>query len=146
MHVSPDGASGSATHCSLTFIPDDSCTIRTASARPIRRQVMTRHTGSLAFTGILLLAFARKPVAQTPEIPKAPRGFDVRRANIERGAVETVDYESKTVGDKRKLVVYLPPGHVKETKYPVFYLLHGKGGNETHWVRAGAAATILDNL
>jgi enterochelin esterase-like enzyme len=92
--------------------------------------------GALALV-LVLIASALAP---------APKGFDARRDGVERGKVETVEYESKTVGEKRKLVVYLPPGFDKEMKYPVFYLLHGKGGNESHWTRIGAANVILDNL
>jgi enterochelin esterase-like enzyme len=95
---------------------------------------------------ILLLAFPYSGVAQPQEVPKAPKGFDVKRGDIERGKVETVDYDSKAVGAKRKLVVYTPPGYDKETKHPVFYLLHGKGGNESNWTKAGSANVILDNL
>jgi len=84
--------------------------------------------------------------AQDKKLANAPKGFDVRKADIERGKVETIEYDSKTVGTKRKLVVYTPPGYDKETKYPVFYLLHGKGGNESNWTKAGSAAAILDNL
>ena len=96
-------------------------------------------------SALLLTAFAAASEAQD-KISKAPKGFDVRQGKIEQGKVETVEYDSKTVGIKRKLLVYLPPGYDKEKKYPVFYLLHGKGGNETHWTRLGAAAVILDNL
>jgi enterochelin esterase-like enzyme len=84
--------------------------------------------------------------AQDSKLPAAPKGFDVRRDKVERGKVETVEYDSKSVGAKRKMVIYVPPGYSKDTKYPVFYLLHGAGGNETHWSRLGAAAVILDNL
>jgi enterochelin esterase-like enzyme len=80
------------------------------------------------------------------EVPKAPAGFDARRDDIERGKVEDIDYESKTVGAKRKLVVYTPPKFDKDVKHPVFYLLHGKGGNEGHWTKFGRANIILDNL
>src|SRR5262249_25434495 len=38
------------------------------------------------------------------------------------------------------------PGYAKDKKYPVLYLLHGKGGNESNWTRVGSAAAILDNL
>jgi enterochelin esterase-like enzyme len=109
---------------------------------------MTRQTNGRLLGGItfLFLALAFQTAAQTQEVPKAPKGFDVRRDNIERGKVETVEYDSKTVGAKRKLVVYTPPGFVKDTKYPVFYLLHGKGGNESNWSKKGSAAVILDNL
>src|SRR5262245_30010876 len=94
--------------------------------------------------GVAFLVVATSIQAQ--EVPKAPKGFDVRRENIDRGKTETIEYESKTLDKKRKLVVYTPPKYDKDTKHPVFYLLHGKGGNETHWSGPGKAAVILDNL
>ena len=44
------------------------------------------------------------------------------------------------------MVVYTPPGYSKDTKYPVLYLLHGAGDDETGWTRKGSADVILDNL
>jgi enterochelin esterase-like enzyme len=80
------------------------------------------------------------------KIDQAPKGFDVKREDVKRGKVETVEYDSKTVGAKRKMVVYTPPGYSKDAKYPVLYLLHGAGDNETGWTKRGSAAVILDNL
>lgn len=86
----------------------------------------------------------------TPSLPAsggdAPAGFDIDRKDIARGKVETVEYDSKSVGGKRKMVIYTPPGYLPERKYPVLYLLHGAGDNETGWQRNGVANTILDNL
>jgi enterochelin esterase-like enzyme len=76
----------------------------------------------------------------------APKGFDVRRDNIARGKVETIEYDSKATGGKRKMVVYTPPGYDPAKKYPAFYLLHGGGDDETGWQRKGSADIILDNL
>jgi enterochelin esterase-like enzyme len=96
---------------------------------------------------VLSLALFTLAQAQTQkQIPQAPKGFDVRRDKIDRGKVETLEYDSKTVGEKRKVVVYTPPGYSKDNKYPVFYLLHGAGGNEGNWTKAGKADVILDNL
>jgi enterochelin esterase-like enzyme len=78
--------------------------------------------------------------------PPAPSGFDARRDGIERGRLEAVEYDSKTVGVKRKMMVYTPPGYSQDKKYPVFYLLHGIGDNESGWTRTGKADIILDNL
>src|SRR5687768_14144120 len=75
-----------------------------------------------------------------------PEGFDKERDGIERGKLETVEYESKTVGVMRKARVYTPPGYSKEKKYPVLYLLHGIGGDEREWTRGGKADVVLDNL
>ena len=57
-----------------------------------------------------------------------------------------MEYDSKSVGAKRKMVVYMPPGYSKDAKYPVLYLLHGAGDDETGWTQEGAADIILDNL
>ena len=81
-----------------------------------------------------------------PELPPMPKGFDTARTGIDKGKVETLEYDSKTTASKRKLVVYTPPGYSKDKKYPVFYLLHGAGGNESNWTKQGKAGIILDNL
>ena len=80
------------------------------------------------------------------ELPAPPKNFDSKREGIERGKVETIEYDSKAAGAKRKMLVYTPPGFSKDQKYPVLYLLHGGGDDETGWTKKGAADVILDNL
>jgi enterochelin esterase-like enzyme len=75
-----------------------------------------------------------------------PDGFDRRREGVERGKLEIVEYDSTTVGGKRKARVYTPPGYASDEKYPVLYLLHGIGGDENEWPRGGSPDAILDNL
>ncbi|WP_029033841.1 alpha/beta hydrolase-fold protein [Salinimicrobium terrae] len=77
---------------------------------------------------------------------KAPEGFDVRRENIARGKIDSINYKSQTVGTTRKALVYTPPQYSKNKKYPVLYLLHGIGGDEKEWLRGGNPHVILDNL
>jgi enterochelin esterase-like enzyme len=81
-----------------------------------------------------------------PAFPQAPEGFDKRRDDIAHGKIETVEYESTTVGNQRKALVYLPAGYSIRRKYPVLYLLHGIGGDEEEWHRGGHPEIILDNL
>ncbi|MBM3791153.1 MAG: esterase family protein [Acidobacteria bacterium] len=57
-----------------------------------------------------------------------------------------IEYDSKTVGTRRKMQVYTPPGYTKDKKYPVLYLLHGIGGDETEWQRFATPDVLLDNL
>lgn len=78
--------------------------------------------------------------------PEAPKGFDVLQSTIAHGKIDTIVYESKTVGTNRKALVYTPPGFNKKTKYPVLYLLHGIGGDEKEWLNGGKPQIILDNL
>ncbi len=81
-----------------------------------------------------------------PAFPDAPEGFDKPRESIAHGNLEMVEYDSKSVGNKRKALVYTPPGYSAGTKYPVLYLLHGIGGDEEEWRRGGHPEIILDNL
>lgn len=78
--------------------------------------------------------------------PDPPESIAKRRDGIARGKLEMVEYESKTVGTTRKMNVYTPPGYSKERKYPVLYLLHGIGGDETEWQRFATPNVLLDNL
>jgi enterochelin esterase-like enzyme len=68
------------------------------------------------------------------------------RDGIPRGRLEMIEYDSKTVGARRKMNVYTPPGYAKDKKYPVLYLLHGIGGDETEWQRFVTPDVLLDNL
>ncbi len=62
------------------------------------------------------------------------------------GDVASIEYDSSVVEGKRPAIVYTPPGYSTDRQYPVLYLLHGIGGNETHWTSFGSADAILDNL
>jgi len=109
---------------------------------------MRRIMSVLAGGGVSLALVLAAPLSAqpTPPLPAAPKGFDQKRESIARGKVETVEYDSKAVGTKRKMVIYTPPGYAPTNKYPVFYLLHGGGDDETGWRQKGSADVILDNL
>ncbi|HEX2854824.1 MAG TPA: alpha/beta hydrolase-fold protein [Opitutaceae bacterium] len=81
-----------------------------------------------------------------PIFPDPPAGFDAPRATIPHGAMELVEYESRSVGTRRKMMVYTPPAYAPGKKYPVLYLLHGIGGDETEWKRFAVPDVILENL
>ncbi len=82
---------------------------------------------------------------QTYEDP--PESIVQRREDIAHGKLEMIQYESKTVvGTTRNLNVYTPPGYSKDKQYPVLYLLHGIGGDETEWQRFATPDVMLDNL
>jgi len=67
--------------------------------------------------------------------------------DVPHGEVRAVWYDSPTLDMKRRMMVYLPPGYEQgRQRYPVFYLLHGSGGDETVWLEQGHAAQVLDNL
>ena len=67
--------------------------------------------------------------------------------DVAHGQVRTVWYHSNTVNADRRMNVYLPAGYGKtDKKYPVFYLLHGSGGDENAWLELGNISRIMDNL
>lgn len=88
----------------------------------------------------------KKPADKADKYPEPPKGYDKKRDRIERGKIETIEYDSGVVGAKRKARVYTPPGYNKDKKYPVLYLLHGIGGDENEWPRGGVPDVIFDNL
>lgn len=75
-----------------------------------------------------------------------PAGITAKREGIPHGKLEMIEYYSKTVGTRRKMQVYTPPGYSADKKYPVLYLLHGIGGDETEWERFATPDVLLDNL
>ena len=78
--------------------------------------------------------------------PEPPAGINANRAEIPHGKLEMIEYDSKSVGTRRKMQVYTPPGYSPDKKYPVLYLLHGIGGDETEWQRFATPNLLLDNL
>ena len=78
--------------------------------------------------------------------PAPPAGWDQRREDVPHGKLEMVSYDSKTVGTRRRMNVYTPPGLKPGQRLPVLYLLHGIGGDETEWARYASPDVLLDNL
>jgi enterochelin esterase-like enzyme len=93
----------------------------------------------------LLFFFTCFTTAQNIE-KHARLGFDSLRTDIPHGKVDSIYYESQTVGTKRKAMIYTPPGYSENKKYHVLYLLHGIGGDEKEWLNGGQPQVILDNL
>lgn len=76
----------------------------------------------------------------------AETAFEDNRS-VPHGEVREVWYQSNTLGMSRRMRVYTPPGYEKgNAKYPVFYLLHGGGDDDSGWNTVGRAGFILDNL
>ncbi len=113
-----------------------------ASASPTNTAAADRPPrGRGGFGGPIVLGPDDKPA-----FPDPPAGFDAKREDIPHGSLQMIEYDSKTVGTTRKMNVYTPPGYSKDKKYPVLYLLHGIGGDETEWQRFASPNVLLDNL
>lgn len=82
------------------------------------------------------------------EIPAHDQDFYAMRNEIPHGNVQQVLFYSKSTNTTRRAFVYTPPfyGKDKNEKYPVLYLQHGWGEDETAWSNQGHANLIMDNL
>ena len=85
------------------------------------------------------------------EIPAPDQDFYAERTDIPHGNMQKVLFYSKSQGKMQEATVYLPNGYGKlvkgkQERYPVLYLQHGWGENETSWPVQGKAGLIMDNL
>lgn len=81
------------------------------------------------------------------EIPAKDKDFYALK-NVPHGQLREVFYFAKSSNTNRHCFVYTPPDYEKNPRkrYPVLYLQHGAGEDETGWGRQGHAGWILDNL
>ncbi len=67
--------------------------------------------------------------------------------SVPHGTITKRWYESPSLQKTRRMTIYTPAGYENSNQsYPVFYLLHGMGGDEEAWMILGRASQILDNL
>ncbi|HRR93443.1 MAG TPA: alpha/beta hydrolase-fold protein [Bacteroidales bacterium] len=81
------------------------------------------------------------------EIPAKDQDFYAVK-NVPHGHLREIHYFSKTTNSVRRIYVYTPPDYDKsgKKKYPVLYLQHGMGEDETGWGNQGRTGFIMDNL
>ena len=81
------------------------------------------------------------------EIPAKDQDFYALK-NVPHGQLREVHYFSKTSNSVRRCFIYTPPQYESEPKkrFPILYLQHGAGENETGWGNQGRANLIMDNL
>jgi len=81
------------------------------------------------------------------EIPAHDADFYALK-DVPHGRVDQILFPSPSTGTQRRAFVYTPPGYDQNqrTRYPVLYLQHGWGEDETAWSNQGHANLIMDNL
>jgi predicted alpha/beta superfamily hydrolase len=81
------------------------------------------------------------------EIPAHDQDFYALK-NVSHGNVQQILFPSKSTNTSRRAFVYTPPDYEKNrsTRYPVLYLQHGWGEDETAWSNQGRVNLIMDNL
>jgi len=81
------------------------------------------------------------------DMPANPPRFDQMQA-VPHGTLQIRSYTSTPFKKQRNLYVYLPPQYDSEAsrRFPVLYLRHGNGDDESAWTIEGRAGVILENL
>ncbi len=74
-----------------------------------------------------------------------PSDFRDRKEDVTYGTIKTVSYYSTTTEKNRRCAIVLPANYDESKKYPVCYLLHGLGQDQTDWLNA-KAPTIIGNM
>ena len=82
------------------------------------------------------------------EIPEGPEGDYYRpQQGVEQGQVRSFYYYAQSTSEWRHALVYTPAGYeTGKKRYPVLYLQHGMGEDETGWSKQGHMQHIMDNL
>ena len=96
---------------------------------------------------LALLSIVLQGVLTCTVVAQAPTPAYLQVRAVPHGTLKSQPYKSQSLGTDRKLMVYTPPGYENSTnRYPVLYLLHGAGSDESSWTQRGQAHVILDNL
>ena len=94
--------------------------------------------------------FGMSRYASAVEVNEKPADADfyTPKQNVPQGAVRSVKFWSEVCQEYRRMYVYTPAGYEQNPskRYPVLYLQHGGGEDETGWIYQGFADVILDNL
>ncbi|MFN5051766.1 MAG: alpha/beta hydrolase, partial [Planctomyces sp.] len=131
MHATPSALASRTITLLLLLLALNSIGSEIAAAQPPRRATPAR---------------MEPDAADIQMFPEPPSNITQHQPQVPHGKLEIIEYQSKTVGTTRRMNVYTPPGYSPEKKYPVLYLLHGIGGDETEWQRYADPANLLDNL
>jgi enterochelin esterase family protein len=93
------------------------------------------------------LKTGRQVSANLLDVPGAPPRFD-QEQDVPHGAIHIHAYMSTPLKQRRQLYVYTPPTYDSERsrRFPVVYLRHGSGDDESTWSIEGRAGVILENL
>jgi enterochelin esterase-like enzyme len=90
--------------------------------------------------------YGMERIASGVEIPAKDQKFYALK-DVPHGNVQEILFPSKSTRTSRRAFVYTPPGYNSNDKnYPVLYLQHGWGEDETAWSKQGLANLIMDNL
>jgi enterochelin esterase-like enzyme len=116
-------------------------------------QVPGFHYYSLVINGVSVVDpasetfFGTSRQSSAIEIPEAGVDFHELK-DVPHGDIRQKWYYSDKTNSWRRIFVYTPPGYTQNSnvKYPVLYLQHGAGEDETGWVKQGRADIVLDNL
>ena len=102
--------------------------------------------GTSIISQFLPIGYGGNQVINYIDIPE--RDNEIELVETDHGSIVTDFFESKITGRMERIMIYLPAEYMQNTdkKYPVLYLQHGHGENETCWISQGKMNFIYDNL
>lgn len=102
--------------------------------------------GTSIISQFLPIGYGGNQVINYIDIPE--QNNEIQLLEVEHGSLVCDFFESKITGQMERIMIYLPAEYMKNTdkKYPVMYLQHGHGENETCWIGQGKMNFIYDNL
>ncbi len=111
------------------------------------KRIVFRVNGHEVLNPLAPITFGDNRAVNYVDIPD-PDCETVLLKDVPHGTVAREFYLSSVTGETESCLVYTPPGYHKspDERYPVLYLQHGGGENETAWVYQGKVNFILDNL
>ena len=91
---------------------------------------------------------AKQPAAAAKVSSPVPAVAPAPPEKTAKGTVETKRFKSEALGVEKDYVIYLPAGYEAkpDTRWPVFYYLHGLTGDETNWTKLGKIENAADEL
>ena len=122
--------------------------VTAAAAQPAAGQPGAARRGGMGNRGGMGGGAAALNEDDKPAFADPPAGFNAQR-EVPHGEVKAIQYDSKSLGTRRQVRVYTPPGYSADKKYPVLFLLHGIGGNDREWTEGSNcchANKVIDNL
>jgi len=77
---------------------------------------------------------------------RAPSDITYEKDGVDYGTIEVVQYPSTTVGKDREVSIIFPPNYTTDKEYPVLYVFHGLGQDNTQWINDGKVDKIIGNM
>lgn len=132
--------------CAMERIENGYWRVRLENVRPGLHSCVFLANGVPSINPLMPAAYSGFSISNFFDMPDEEAGFYLEQ-NVAHGTIRCESYYSAILGQTMRCLIYTPPGYDESKKnYPVMYMLHGGGENETAWLQQGKLHYIADNL